>query len=95
MIIDDSILICPHCGQKLVKGKSNIFCSDYKLGCKLSIPYILCGKNLTSSQISMLIASGRTHVIKGFVGKSGKEFNASLKINNKGQIEFVFSKSTK
>lgn len=81
---------CPVCDHRLCKGTKNIFCSDYKNGCKFRIPYELCGKKLTANQIAMLISSQRTNIIKGFVGKSGKTFDASLKIDNNGNLEFVF-----
>lgn len=76
---------------RLVKGKNNVFCTGYKEGCKFSIPYQLCQKKLTDNQIQMLINSQRTNVIKGFTSKAGKQFDASLKIDKKGKIEFVFS----
>lgn len=91
----DKSMICPSCGKRLVKGKTNIFCSGYKDGCAFSIPYTLCQKKLTDNQIQMLIHSQRTNVIKGFVSKAGKSFDASLKINDKGKIEFVFPNAKK
>ena len=91
----DKSMICPSCGKRLVKGKTNIFCSGYKDGCMFSIPYTLCQKKLTDNQIQMLIHSQRTNVIKGFTSKAGKTFDASLKINDKGKIEFVFPNTKK
>lgn len=91
----DKSMICPSCGKRLVKGKTNIFCSGYKDGCAFSIPYTLCQKKLTDNQIQMLIHSQRTNVIKGFTSKAGKTFDASLKINDKGKIEFVFPNTKK
>ena len=88
-------MICPSCGKKLVKGKTNVFCSGYKEGCKFSIPYTLCQKKLTDNQIQMLISSQRTNVIKGFTSKGGKPFDASLKIDGQGKIEFVFPTAKK
>ena len=38
----------------------------------------------------MLISSQRTNIIKGFKSKAGKEFDASLKINEQGKLEFIF-----
>lgn len=81
---------CPSCGNQLIAGKTNIFCSNYKNGCKFSIPYSLCNKKLTNHQIEMLINSQRTNIIKGFTSKSGKKFDASLKIQKSGKIEFIF-----
>lgn len=91
----DKSMICPSCGKRLAKGKNNVFCTGYKEGCKFSIPYQLCQKKLTDNQIQMLINSQRTNVIKGFTSKAGKTFDASLKIDKKGKIEFVFPNSKK
>lgn len=87
----DKSSICPLCGNKLYKSKTNVYCSNYKKGCKFSIPFELCGKKLTQNQINMLISSQRTNIIKGFKSsKTGKEFDASLKINEQGKLEFIF-----
>ena len=91
----DKSRICPSCGKKLLKGKNNVFCAGYKDGCKFSIPYQICQKKLTDNQIQMLISSQRTNVIKGFVSKAGKPFDASLKIDAQGKIEFVFPTAKK
>ncbi|MBR1481505.1 MAG: topoisomerase C-terminal repeat-containing protein, partial [Ruminococcus sp.] len=91
----DKSMLCPSCGKKLVKGKTNVFCSGYKEGCQFSIPYTLCQKKLTDNQIQMLIHSQRTNVIKGFTSKAGKSFDASLKIDSQGKIEFVFPNTKK
>lgn len=92
---EDKSRICPSCGKKLINGKNNVFCAGYKEGCKFSIPYQLCQKKLTDNQIQMLINSQRTNVIKGFVSKAGKQFDASLKIDSQGKIEFVFPTAKK
>lgn len=47
-------------------------------------------KKLTQNQINMLISSQRTNIIKGFKSKAEKEFDASLKINEQGKLEFIF-----
>jgi DNA topoisomerase-3 len=91
----DKSRLCPACGKKLLNGKNNVYCSGYKNGCKFSIPYVICGKKLTEAQIAMLITSQRTNIIKGFTGKSGKNFDASLKMDNTGKIEFVFDNHIK
>ena len=43
----------------------------------------------------MLISSQRTNVIKGFTSKNGKKFDASLKINSDGKIDFIFPNAKK
>lgn len=86
---------CPICGGYIHSGRVNYYCSNYKQGCNLHIPYAICGKKLTQVQLKMLISSKRTNVIKGFISKSGKPFDASLKINDDGKTEFVFDNNTK
>ena len=86
----DKSMICPSCGKRLIKGKNNVFCAGYKDGCAFSVPYTICQKKLTENQIQMLISSQRTNVIKGFTSKAGKPFDASLKIDLQGKLEFVF-----
>ncbi len=91
----DKSMLCPSCGKRLYKGKKNIYCGGFKSGCKFSIPYELCQKKLTENQIHMLISSQRTNVIKGFTSKNGKKFDASLKINSDGKIDFIFPNAKK
>ena len=81
---------CPICGSEIKTGKKNIYCSDYKNGCKFSIPYSICKKRLTRSQIIMLINSKMTNIIKGFISNNDKHFDATLKLTDDGKIEFVF-----
>ncbi len=87
--------LCPICGKRLVKGKNNIFCSNYKNGCKLRIPYEICGKKLTKNQIDMLINSKRTNVIKNFVSKNNKNFDASIELDATGNVKFNFPATKK
>lgn len=81
---------CPLCGGYIYSGRTGYYCSEYKKGCKLNIPFALCGKKLTQSQLQMLINSGRTNIIKGFTSKNGKTFDAALKLSTNGKIEFDF-----
>lgn len=94
-VIGDKAMLCPLCGKELIKGYKNIYCSNYMNGCKLSIPYYICGKKLTNNQIAMLIHSQRTNVMSGFVSKSGTKFDASLQLNNQGIIRFIFPNAKK
>lgn len=83
---------CPICGGSILKGNSNYYCSQYKSGCKFSLPFIICGKKLTSTQITMLLRQHRTKTIKGFKSKSGKSFDAALRYDTKAaKICFEFS----
>lgn len=92
----NSVGECPCCSAKLFTSKKNIYCSNYKNGCKFSIPFEICSKKLTDTQIQMLIKSLRTKVIKNFTSKSGKKFDAALRLDKQtGKISFEFTNSKK
>ena len=86
-----SELKCPSCGGLLKDGATNVFCSNYKNGCKFHVPYFVYGKKLTDNQIIMLINQQQTSVIKGMTSKSGKKFDAAIKIDKKtGKLSLEF-----
>lgn len=51
----------------------------------------ICGKSLTSAQAVKLLDKGKTNTIKGFKSKTGKTFDAAIKLNADHKTEFVFS----
>lgn len=78
----------------MIKGKFGYFCSSKKeKGCNFSIPAEICVKKISDTQALKLIEKVKTTVIKGFKSKSGKEFDAALKLDKTtGKIEFEFPK---
>lgn len=82
-------IICPACGEKIIKQKWGYGCSGYKNGCKFAVSGTIAGKKLTDKQIETLINKKETPVIKGFKSKTGKNFNAKLILNN-NKVEFKF-----
>lgn len=79
--------VCPCCSGSL-NDKSKLLECD----CGLKLWKTIAGKTLTDKQIHVLIENGHTDEIKGFVGKSGKAFNAKLKIDRESkQVKFEFT----
>ncbi|AWK15604.1 DNA topoisomerase 3 [Candidatus Fukatsuia symbiotica] len=82
----DTKAYCPMCGKPL-------FTSSKVMGCK-ACPFRLfpkiAGKTLTATQIEALLMKGKTGVIKGFRSKAGKSFDALLRLNGEGKVEFSF-----
>lgn len=59
---------CPRCGKgKLLKGKSAWGCSEWKNGCRFTIPFKQFEKKLTDKQMSALVSKKKSPLIKGFV----------------------------
>ncbi len=83
---------CPVCGKgEIYKNKKGYGCSQWKEGCAFFVQSPLAGKNITRAQVEKLIKNGKTDLIKGFVSKKGKKFNAQLAVD-KGQVGFKFKK---
>ncbi|MCL1832594.1 MAG: DNA topoisomerase [Oscillospiraceae bacterium] len=88
---EDKKMLCPFCKNPVRKYDWGYGCTGYQSGCKFSVRAEIAGKKITQSQVLMLLMSGKTAVIKGFVGKSGKPFDASLKVNAaEKKVEFDF-----
>ncbi|MCC9166826.1 type IA DNA topoisomerase [Pontibacter harenae] len=83
---------CPRCKQgKLLKGKAAYGCSRFREGCQFVVPFEMGGKQLTEKQIGTLLLKGKTGKIKGFTSaKTGNAFDASLTINEQGQVVYQF-----
>jgi DNA topoisomerase III len=63
---------------------------DYELDCTLTIFRNKCDKQLSDKQIVELATKRKTGLIKGFKGKNGKAFDASLVLDEQFNIGFSF-----
>ncbi|MBQ7320617.1 MAG: topoisomerase C-terminal repeat-containing protein [Clostridia bacterium] len=71
---------CPLCGKDIIRGKYGYGCMGYKEGCKFHVNMHICGRNISISNMRQLLETGRTYVIRGFISKKGKKFDAALKL---------------
>ncbi len=85
----DYIGKCPICHKDVLKSRYGYACSGYKEGCKFSINSVICKRVISKKNAQMLLETGKTSEIQGFVSKTGKTFNARLKIEN-GKVVFDF-----
>ena len=82
---------CPFCGGEITKNRfGNFGCSDWKAGCKFTIPGRICGKNLTDKNVKDLLSKGQTPELFGFTGKHGNKFDAKLVLSSDGKVSFKF-----
>ncbi len=87
----DTVGKCPICGRDLRRGKFSYGCSGYKEGCKFSVNCYICSRAVSVSNLKLLLETGRTSKIQGFVSKkTGKTFDATLVLRD-GRAEFDFS----
>lgn len=82
---------CPMCGGDVVETPKSYGCYNWKTaGCKFSIWKETGGKVIKPAQAKQILKNGKTDkVIKGFVSKAGKKFDAFLGIQDK-KVVFLF-----
>jgi DNA topoisomerase-3 len=88
--------ICPLCGNKVLEGKRAWYCSAWNSSkpCKFMISKEVAGAKLAVSDIQLLLAKKKTPV-KSCTSKKGKNFKTAFKLDNSGEIEFLFSRPKK
>ena len=70
---------CPACKTGyVVRGKTAFGCARFREGCTFRLPAEIYGKRLSDLQLKVLLAKGRTPVMKGFVGAEGQKFDAAI-----------------
>ena len=80
---------CPKCQSGRILFYPKVAkCSN--IDCTLTVFRNKCEKQLTDKQISELLTKGKTGVIKGFKGKTGKVFDTSLVLDEQFNVAFVF-----
>lgn len=82
---------CPKCksGRMLFYDKV-VKCSN--VDCSVTVFRNKSDKHLTEKQVTELLTTGKTSVIKGFKSKAGKSFDASLAFDEQYNATFIFPK---
>ena len=87
----DVIGKCPLCGNEVVRGKYSYGCRGYKEGCEFKLGIYICGRAVSVSNAQMLLETGSTSKITGFISKkTGKSFDSKLKLVD-GKVIFDFN----
>ena len=90
-------VVCPDCAGQITKTQYGYRCVNFSTekedGCRFNIRSI-ADKSLTEDEVTALLKEGKTSTIRGFKSKSGKKFDAVLKLtkNEDGHsvVEFDF-----
>lgn len=86
---NDSGCTCPKCGKGTMQFYGKVVrCSNPD--CGLPVFRQKAGKTLTDAEITELLTSGQTGVIKGFNSKQGKPFSAAVAFDGDFNTIFVF-----
>ncbi len=74
-------VVCPDCGNKIIKKTVGFSCSGYNADNPQSCHFFvgkLAGKSLSQANLVELLNEGKTKTIRGFKSKTGKRFDACL-----------------
>lgn len=81
---------CPLCGADIIRTKFGYGCSAYsERNCKFGLSAVICGRSISKANVKMLLETGKTSKIQGFISKKGKKFDAVLKLSD-GKVVFDF-----
>jgi len=86
----DVIGKCPVCGREVRRYRYAYGCTGYKEGCSFKVSTSICKRNISVSNMKMLLETGKTSKIQGFISKNGNPFSAALKLEG-GKAIFDFS----
>ncbi len=80
---------CPLCGSEVIDQEKSYGCSGWRSGCKFAIWKTIAGKRISARTAQALLRRGKSLVLKGFKSKSGRAFDARLKLDQ-GAVRFDF-----
>jgi DNA topoisomerase-3 len=80
---------CPLCGSDVIEQEKSYSCSGWRSGCKFAIWKMIAGKRISARTAQALLRRGRSQVLKGLKSKSGRPFDARLKLDQ-GEVRFDF-----
>ena len=82
-------LLCPVCGKgTLLKGKTAWGCSEWKNGCKFTVPFSFKEKKLTDKQFETLVLKGKSPLMKGFV-LDGHKIQGRLELDQNHKLQLL------
>lgn len=77
---------CPQCQKgTLIKGKTAYGCTQWKSGCRFTLPFSFMGKKISENQYKRLLNKGSTVSLKGFKQGNNK-VNGLLRFNEQFQL---------
>ncbi len=78
--------VCPACGKNVVRGKTSYGCMGYNDGCQFRVGINICKKSIPISEVKLLLETGSTSKMRGFISKNGKHFEGRLVIKDNAAV---------
>src|SRR5262249_44675877 len=80
---------CPLCGSEVVEQARSYGCSGWRDGGKFAIWKSIAGKAISPRTARALLRRGQSPLLKGFRSRSGRAFEARLRLEE-GAVRFEF-----
>ena len=89
--IDEVVGVCPLCGGEVRRTRFGYGCAQYRqTKCPFSVSMEICRRIISPANMRLLLQTGRTAKIQGFISKTGKPFDATLVLKD-GKAVFDFN----
>lgn len=89
-----TLLACPKCKRDTVRLYPKIAKCTAE-GCDLKVFRVVCGKTLTDKEVTSVIEKGVSPLLKGLTSKTGKPFDAKLRLHPDGKTSLQFENNEK
>ena len=83
---------CPRCGGEVSADRRAYACGA---GCGFAMPNRVAGRAIGAPLAGVLLARGRSQVLRGFRSKAGKRFSAVLVLEPDGKLRFDFGQGNR
>jgi DNA topoisomerase III len=90
----ESLGVCPKCKGKIFQSTDAYLCENGQRDikrCTFKLDKIKNALAIDVTQLQKLLKDGKTDLLKNFISRTGKPFNAHLILEGKGKIGFEFA----
>jgi DNA topoisomerase-3 len=90
----ESLGVCPKCKGKVFQSPDAYLCENSQRDtkrCTFKVEKIKTGRAIDVAQLQKLLKDGKTDLLKNFISRTGKPFDAHLILEGKGKVSFEFA----
>lgn len=93
-LLHNVVGLCPLCGSNVVEGSKSYSCSGWRKGCRFIIWKEIAKRFISPGEAARLLAVKEAGPFTGFTSKNGKEFTATLRLDD-GKVLFIYEDKPK
>jgi DNA topoisomerase-3 len=89
----ESLGKCPRCSGRVFEGPDAYVCENSQAetrACKFKTGKVVLQQPIDREQVAKLLTDGRTDELAKFISRAGRPFKATLKLGERGKVDFEF-----